>query len=75
MPAVHDEDAPVFADRNAVHGIELTGAGIGGIFRTAAPVHQEFPVLVELGHARAAVSVADEERTVGQPGNIGWPVE
>src|SRR5262245_60038856 len=75
MTSVHYEDSAVVADRDTVHGIELVGTRVVGILRGGSPIHQKLSVLVELGHSRAAVSVAHEERAVGQPGDIGWPVE
>ena len=51
------------------------GPGFFGSFGAAAPVHQELAVLVELRDARAAVAVADEERAVGQPRDVGRPIE
>ena len=51
------------------------GPGLLRILGRAAPVHQELAVLVELRDARAAVAVADEERAVGQPVDIGGPIE
>ena len=32
-------------------------------------------VLVELHHACVAIAVADKERAIGQPGDVGWPLE
>ena len=36
---------------------------------------QELAVAIELGHPRAGVAVGDEEGAVGQPGDVGRPVE
>ena len=51
------------------------GFGIVGIDRRPAPVHQELAVAIELRDARAGVAVGDEERAVGQPRDVGRPVE
>ena len=48
---------------------------MGGSVPFLAPIHQEFPVLVELRDARAVVAVGDEHRAVGKPGKIGGTVE
>ena len=65
----------VLADLDAVDGVELVRPRVLRILRRAAPVHDELAVLVELGDARAAVAVADEERAVGQPVDVGRPIE
>ena len=51
------------------------GPGFGGILRRLAPVLDELVVRAELRDARAAVAVGDEIRAVGQPGDVGRPVE
>ena len=51
------------------------GPGVVRVLRRGSPIHDELAVLVELRHAVAAVAVADEERAVGQPRDIGRPVE
>ena len=56
-------------------GVEFIRARIARIFWRGTPVHQELAVRVELGDALAAVPVADEERAVGQPGDVGRPIE
>ena len=75
MSAVDDEEPAVFADRDAVDRIPLVRPRVLRILGRPAPVHQELAVLVELGDACAAVAVADEERPVGQPGDVGRPIE
>ena len=75
MATIDDKEPAVLADLDAVHGVELVRPRLVRILRRAAPVHQELAVLVELGDARAAVTVADEERAVGQPVDVGGPIE
>src|SRR5687768_13041704 len=75
VPAIHNEDTTIVANRDAVHGIPFIGTRVGGILRSFAPVQQELAVLIELCHALPAVAIADEESAVGEPRNIGWPVE
>src|SRR5678816_3723194 len=40
-----------------------------------APRHQELAVLVELHDAAVPIAVADEERAVGKPRDVGRPLE
>src|SRR5205823_8735463 len=65
VAAIHNEQAPILADLNAVNRIELVGPGIRRILRRAAPVHQKLSILIELRHASPAVAVTDKERAVG----------
>ena len=51
------------------------GPGLSGSAGGRPQSMQELAVLVELGHARAGVAVGDEERPVGQPGDVGGPIE
>ena len=51
------------------------GPGLFGSFGGSAPVLDELAVAIELGDAGAAVPVADEERAVGQPVDVGRPIE
>src|SRR5262245_21661318 len=74
VATIDDEQPPIIADLNTMNRVEFVWTRILGIFRRAAPVHQEFAVLVELRDACAAVT-ADEERSVGQPGNVCRPVK
>src|SRR5687767_11130304 len=64
MCAVDHEQPAVITDGDAVNGVELVGSGSRGIPGWTAPVHQELAIAIELGHARAAVSVGDEEGAV-----------
>src|SRR5262245_47874250 len=75
VATIDDEQPPIIADLNTMNGIEFVWTRILGIFRRAAPVHQELAVLVELRDACAAVTIADKERSVGQPGNVRRPVK
>src|SRR5688572_9444231 len=75
MPAVDDEQPLVLGDGDTVNGVPLVGARIIRILRRIPPVHQELAVLVELGDPRAAIAVADEERAVGQPVDVGRSIE
>src|SRR2546428_5290497 len=75
MPAIHDEEPAVLGDLNAVDRVPLVRTGTFRILWRRAPVLDELAVFVELRDARAAVAVADEERAVGQPGDVGRPVE
>ena len=51
------------------------GPGFLRILRRTAPIHQELPILVELRDTGAAVAIADEERAVRQPIDVGRPIE
>src|SRR5579883_1081507 len=76
VAAVVDENVPrLRIDGDAVHVVEVAGTLV--VWRRAlhAPVQEEFAVLIELGHARAVVSVGNEECAVGQPDNVSWTVE
>src|SRR6266550_562206 len=75
VSAIDHEQATVVADLDAVNGVELVRSWVLRILRRRSPVHQELAVLVELGDARAAVAVADEARAVGQPCDVGGPIE
>src|SRR5688500_19560870 len=75
MRPIDHEQPAILADLDAVDGVELVRSRLARIFRRAAPVLDELAVLVELGHARAAVAVADEEGAIRQPIDIGWAVE
>src|SRR5262249_24250825 len=75
MAPINDEQPSVLADLNAVDGVELARSRILRILRRRAPVREEPAVLVELRDAGAAVAVADEERTVGQPVDVRGPIE
>src|SRR5260221_6357417 len=68
--AIGDVDASVLVDRDRVRRLQLAVAGAA-----RAPHHQELAVLVELGDARVAVAVADEEGPVGQPRDVGGALE
>ena len=65
-----DVDAAVLVDRHRMRRLELAVAGAA-----RSPHQQELAVLVELRDARVAVAVAHEERTVGQPRDVGRPFE
>ena len=64
-----------------MHVAEVAGARIGGLVATGtrsalgSPLHEELAVLIELRDARAGVAVGDEEGAVGQPVDVGRPVE
>src|SRR5688500_4878059 len=75
MAAIDDEHTPVLADLNAVDSVELVRPRVIRILRRTTPVLDELAVLVKFRHARAAVTVADEERAVREPVNVGWPIE
>src|SRR5436309_170795 len=68
--AIGDVDAPVAIGSDGVGSVELSWSGSG-----RSPCHQVLSVLVELHNARVAVTVADEERAVRQPGHVGRPFE
>ena len=53
-----------------MHRVELTIPGA-----RSSPLHQELSVPVELHHARVGITVADKERSVGQPRNVGRPAK
>ena len=73
--AIGDEEPPVAADPDAVHGPELVRTRLVRIDGRPSPVHQELSVAVEFRDARAGVPVGDEERAVRQPGDVGRPIE
>ena len=73
--AVGHENAAIAADADAVHRPELIGPGLVRIGGRAPPVHQELAGAIELGHAGAGIAVGHEEGAVGQPGDVGGPVE
>src|SRR5262245_38599499 len=75
MTAIDDEQAAILADLDAVHRVELVRARIRRILRRTAPVLDELAVFVEFGDARAAVTVADEERAIRQPVDVGRSIE
>ena len=75
VSTVDDEELAVGADRDAVDGVPLVGARVLRIGGRLSPVHDEFVVGAELRDARAAVAIADEVRPVGQPRNVGRPIE
>src|SRR5688500_11360586 len=75
MAAIDDEQTPVLADLDAVDRVELVRPRVVRILRWATPVLDELAVLVKFRHARAAVAVADEERAVRQPIDVGRPIE
>src|SRR5678816_872428 len=75
MTAIHDENSPILTHSNAVNRVPLVGSGVVGIFGSAAPVHQELSILVELRHTLPAISIADEEGPVRKPRNVCGPVE
>src|SRR5207247_11101452 len=62
--------APVAIGSDGVGSVELSSSG-----SARSPCHQVLSVLVELHNARVAVTVADEERAVRQPGHVGRPFE
>ena len=71
VAAISDVEAPFVVDRDGVHGRpELTRAR-----SFLPPRHQELAVLVELDDALVLIAVGDEERAVGQPGDVGRPAE
>ena len=75
---VHENVMRRRIDGHSVYVAEVTGARIDGPARRSAecsPLHEELPVLIELRHACAGVAVRDEEGAVGQPIDIGRPVE
>ena len=51
------------------------GPGFFGSFGGPSPIHQELAVLVELRDPRSAIAIADEERAVGQPVDVGGTIE
>src|SRR5262245_38056552 len=75
MPAIDHEDPAVVAHRDAVDGIELVGPWIFRIGGGRAPVLDELSVLVELRDPHSTVAVADEERAVGEPRDVGRAIE
>src|SRR5262249_53248462 len=75
VATIDDEQPSIIADLNTMNGIEFVWTWILGIFRRTAPVHQELAVLVELRDACTAVTIADKERSVGQPGDVRRPVK
>src|SRR5215510_2317200 len=75
VTTINDEQPPIIADLNAMNRIEFIWTWILRIFWSAAPVHQELAVFVELRDARTPVAIADEERSVGQPRDVCRPVK
>src|SRR5262249_45175430 len=75
VTTIDDEQPPIIADLNTMNGIKFVWTRILGIFWRTAPIHQELAVLVELRDACAAVTIADKERSVGQPRDVCRPVK
>src|SRR6185295_10076337 len=68
--AVADIDVVIAVDGNGVRQIELAGVGAFG-----APLLYPIAVLVEFGHARIDVAVADVDVALRIPGDIGGLTE
>src|SRR5579859_1360329 len=70
VAAVGDINDVVIVDDNTVRGIE--GARL---VATPAPVLDEVSILIELRHARIAVSIGDKHAAVLAPGNVRLLIE
>src|SRR5947209_3581923 len=66
VPAIRHINTAVPIDVNGVHCIELAIS-----FTWRPPLQEELSILVELHHPRVRVAIADEERSVGQPRDVG----
>src|SRR5258706_835841 len=68
--AVDDVHLVIGADRETVHQLELSRPRALG-----SPLEQVLAVLVEFDDAGIIVAIADEEGSIGQPGDIRWAAE
>src|SRR5258705_8095990 len=70
VAAIRDVDVPLCVGSDAVRRVEFAGLG-----SAIAPLFHPGAVLVELGHARVDVPVADEDIAFGIPRHIRWLAE